>query len=83
MKAKFLSDLKILTKYHKFRLCFLHEFFILNVAKTEFILIGSKSMIKNISNSHPNVFIENKQIKQVYECNTSLLSVYKFIVLER
>ena len=42
----------------------------LNVAKTEFILISSKSMIKNISNSHPNVFIENKQIKQVYECKT-------------
>ena len=42
----------------------------LNVAKTEFILIGSKSMMKNISNSHPNVFIENKQIKQVYECKT-------------
>ena len=42
----------------------------LNVAKTEFILIGSKSMIKSISNSHPNVFIENKQIKQVYECKT-------------
>ena len=40
------------------------------MAKTEFILIGSKSMIKNISNSHPNVFIENKQIKQVYECKT-------------
>ena len=83
MKAKFLSDLKILTKYHEFRLYFLHEFFILHSFKTEFILIGSKSMIKNISNSHPNVFIENKQIKQVYECNTSLLSVYKFIVLER
>ena len=42
----------------------------LNVAKTEFILIGSKSVINNISNSHPNVFIENKQIKQVYECKT-------------
>ena len=40
------------------------------MARTEFILIGSKSMIKNISNSHPNVFIENKQIKQVYECKT-------------
>ena len=38
----------------------------LNVANTEFILIGSKSMIKNISNSHPNVFIENEQVKQVY-----------------
>ena len=42
----------------------------LNVAKTEFILIGSKSMIKNIFNSHLNVFIENKKIKQVYECKT-------------
>ena len=27
-------------------------------------------MIKNISNSHPNVFIENRQIKQVYQCKT-------------
>ena len=42
----------------------------LNVAKTEFILIGSKSMIKNISNSYVFVFIENNQIKQVYECKT-------------
>ena len=41
-----------------------------NVAKTEFILIGSKSMIKNIFNSHSFVFIENNQIKQVYECKT-------------
>ena len=41
-----------------------------NVVKTESILIGSKCMIKNISNSHPNVFIENRQIKQVYECKT-------------
>jgi hypothetical protein len=32
--------------------------------------IGSKAMIKKISDSHPNVFIENKQIKQVYECKT-------------
>ena len=40
------------------------------MAKTEFILIGSKSMINNISNSHPDVFIENKQIKQVYEYKT-------------
>ena len=39
----------------------------LNVAKTEFMLIGSK---QKISNSHPNVVIENKQIKQVYECKT-------------
>jgi hypothetical protein len=39
----------------------------LNVAKTEFMLIGSKRMIKNF---HPNIIIENKQIKQVYECKT-------------
>ena len=39
----------------------------LNVAKTEFMLIGSK---QKISNSHPNFVIENKQIKQVYECKT-------------
>ena len=31
------------------------------------MLIGSK---QKISNSHPNVVIENKQIKQVYECKT-------------
>ena len=35
----------------------------LNVAKTEFMLVGSKPMIKNISNFHPNVLIEDKQIK--------------------
>ena len=39
----------------------------LNVAKTEFMLIRSKRMIKD---SHPNIFIENKQIKQVYKCKT-------------
>ncbi|CAB4023193.1 Hypothetical predicted protein, partial [Paramuricea clavata] len=39
----------------------------LNVAKTEFMLIGSQRMIKH---SHPNISIENKQIKQVYECKT-------------
>jgi hypothetical protein len=31
------------------------------------MLIGSKRMIKD---SHPNIFIENKQIKQVYKCKT-------------
>ena len=38
----------------------------LNVAKTEFILIGSKPMIKSI----PNIIIENKPIRQVYDCKT-------------
>ena len=42
----------------------------LNVAKTEFMLIGSKPMIKSVSNSQPNIEIENKPIKQVYECKT-------------
>ena len=42
----------------------------LNVAKTEFMLIGSKTMIKKNSHSRLNVFIENKQIKQVSECKT-------------
>ena len=41
----------------------------LNVAKTE-LLIGSKTMIKKNSDSRLNVFIENKQIKQVSECKT-------------
>ena len=42
----------------------------LNVAKTEFILIGFKPMIKSISNRQPNIIIENKPIKQVYDCKT-------------
>ena len=51
----------------------------LNVAKTEFMLIGSKPMIKNISVSHPNVFIENKQIKQVNECKTLGVTIDKHL----
>ena len=42
----------------------------LNVAKTEFMLIGSKQMIKSISNLQLNVKIKNKSIKQVYETKT-------------
>ena len=42
----------------------------LNVAKTEFMLIGSKQMIKNISILQLNVKIENESIKQVYESKT-------------
>ena len=34
------------------------------------MLIGSKQMIKSIYDFHPNVLIEDKQIKQVYECKT-------------
>ena len=42
----------------------------LNVAKTEFMVIGSKQMLKTISNWQPKVKIENKHIKQVSECKT-------------
>ena len=42
----------------------------LDVAKTEFMLIGSKQIIKSSSNWQSNVKIENKQIKQVHECKT-------------
>ena len=42
----------------------------LNVAKTEFMLIGSPQMIRNASNSQPNILIENKQIQQVNKSRT-------------
>jgi hypothetical protein len=42
----------------------------LNVAKTELMLIGSPPMIRNASNSQPNILIENKQIQQVNKCRT-------------
>ena len=42
----------------------------LNVAKTEFMLIGSKQMIKSISDLQLNVVIENKPVKHVIECKT-------------
>ena len=39
----------------------------LNIAKTEFMLIGSKQMIQSISNQQLKIMIEDKEIKQVYE----------------
>ena len=42
----------------------------LNVAKTEFMLIGSPQMIRNASNAQPNILIENKQIQQVNKAKT-------------
>ena len=51
----------------------------LNVAKTEFMLLGSKPRIKNTSVSHPNVLIENKQIKQVNECKTLGVTIDKHL----
>ena len=44
----------------------------LNVAKTEFMLIGSPQMIKNASNSQPNILFKNKQIQQVNKSRTTL-----------
>ena len=42
----------------------------LNVAKTEFMLIGTKQMIKSISNLQLTVVIESNPVKQVIECKT-------------
>ena len=42
----------------------------LNVAKTEFMLIGSTQMIISISDLQLNVIIENKPVKRVIECKT-------------
>jgi hypothetical protein len=47
---------------------------------TEFMLIGSKQMIKNISNSQRNVKIENESIKQVYESKTLGVTIGGFKV---
>ena len=54
----------------------------LNVAKTEFLLSGSKPMIKSVSNAHPNVIIENEPIKQVYECKTLGVTVDQHLSLK-
>ena len=42
----------------------------MNVAKTEFMMIGSPQMIRNASNAQPNILIENKQIQQVNKAKT-------------
>ena len=42
----------------------------LNVGKTGFMLIGTKQMIKSISNLQLNVVIESNPVKQVIECKT-------------
>ena len=44
------------------------------------MLIGSKQIIKSVSNLQPNVVIENKQIKQVHECKTLGVTAYHRIV---
>ena len=42
----------------------------LDVAKTEFMLIGAPQMIRNYSNFQPNILIVNKQIRQVNKTKT-------------
>ena len=42
----------------------------LNVAKTEFIVIGSNPMLASIADTSPNIFIDSKPIKQINECKT-------------
>ena len=47
----------------------------LNVAKTEFMLIGTKQIIKSISNLQLNVVIESNPVEQVIECKTLRVTV--------
>ena len=42
----------------------------LNVTKTEFMIIGSKPMMKRISSSLPNIKVDDKSIRQVNEFKT-------------
>lgn len=39
----------------------------LNVAKTEFLLIGSKSFLRSRLDRQPDIFIEKEKVKQVFE----------------
>ena len=48
----------------------------LNVGKTEFMLIGSRQMIKDF---HPKTFIENKQTSKVDKCKTLGIIVYQHL----
>ena len=54
----------------------------LNVAKTEFMLIGSKQMIKCISDLQLNVIIENKPVKRVIECKTHEVTLDQHLSLK-
>ena len=42
----------------------------LNIGKTEFMLIGSRSLVHTVSDSNLNIMIENRPIKKVKECKT-------------
>ena len=47
----------------------------LNVAKTEYMIIGSKSMTNKIKDTEVNIKIDNMNIKQVFECKTLGINV--------
>ena len=52
----------------------------LNVAKTEFLLIGSKPIMKSTSDSELSIKIDNTPIKKIQECKkivTPKISVKK------
>ena len=42
----------------------------LNVAKTEFQIIGTKPMLKKASAKQLNINIQNNPIKRVFQCKT-------------
>ena len=47
----------------------------LNIAKTEFMLIGTGSLactVRNVSDSHFNKMIEDETIKQMQDCTKTL-----------
>ena len=54
----------------------------LNVAKTEFILIGSKQMLKRVNDYQLNINIEGKQIKQVFESRTLGVKIDQHLIAD-
>ena len=42
----------------------------LNVAKTEYQLIGTKQNLKKVLDQKPNIYILDSPIKQVFQCKT-------------
>ena len=64
------AELAVNSDLHNLRNWLIANKLSLNVAKTEFMLIGSPQMIRNVSNFQPNIIIENKQIRQVNKTKT-------------
>ena len=53
----------------------------MNVAKTEFILIGTQRIIKFVSDTKPNIKIGNKPIKQIEECKSLGVTIDGVVIL--